>query len=135
MIDQLRDQILAELKSRRVAVVSASGEFGPSSQPVQYWLNGLEVECLLPRWSELAYALTEESDRVIMVVLSTPESDQRWVRYQGRAVVVESPDWAALLPWEKAPADRYYLIRISPERIDLIDEGQGWGARQTLDLP
>lgn len=133
MFDKLRDQIAGELATRRVGVLSAGGELGPQAMPVRYLLRGLEVECLLPRWSELAYML-EEQTQVVMVVLSAPESDQRWIRYQGMAEPVTEPDWAELLPGEKAPGDRHTVIRIRPVRIDLIDQAAGWGARETLDL-
>jgi nitroimidazol reductase NimA-like FMN-containing flavoprotein (pyridoxamine 5'-phosphate oxidase superfamily) len=124
MFDQLRAQIIGELQERRIGVLSAGGELGPHALPVQYRLDGIEVRCLLPRWSEIAYAL-EENARVLLVVLSAPESEKRWVRYQGTAELIPSLDSAD---------DRFYLVRIRPARIDLIDEGRGWGARETLDL-
>jgi hypothetical protein len=133
MFDKLRSQITQEMASHRVGVLSAGGEWGPQAMPVRYRLTGLEVECLLPRWSELTYEL-EESNRAVLVVLSAPDSDQRWIRFQGTAEQVDAPDWATLLPGEQAPADRYTVIRIRPTRIDLFDHQRGWGARETLDL-
>jgi hypothetical protein len=28
----------------------------------------------------------------------------------------------------------YYVIRVTPEQIDLFDESQGWGVRETLEI-
>jgi len=56
---------------------------------------------------------------------------------QGIARPVPAPDWAGLLPtWTSAtPPDALYLVvRVTPQRIDLFDEGRGWGARETLEL-
>ena len=46
----------------------------------------------------------------------------RWLQYLGTACIVESTD------------EQYTTIHIMPERIDLIDESHGWGARETLDI-
>jgi len=46
----------------------------------------------------------------------------RWLQYLGTACIADSSD------------ERYATIHIMPERIDLIDESRGWGARETLDL-
>lgn len=124
---------MSELGARRIGVLSAGGELGPHALPVQFTLEGLDALCLLPRWSELAYALAG-SDRVVLVVLAAPESERRWVRYRGTASLVAPADWPARSPAVPAPDDRFHLIRIRPERIDLIDEERGWGARETLDL-
>jgi hypothetical protein len=133
MFDHLRDQIAHELGAHRIGVLSAGGELGPHALPVQFRADGLDLLCLLPRWSEVGYTL-ESSPQVILVVLTAPDSDQRWIRYQGAAERIESPDWSTLLPGAKSPADRFHLIRIHPTRIDLIDERRGFGARETLDI-
>lgn len=132
-MDKLRHKIGQELANHRTGVLCADGELGPQAMPVQYRLVGLDLECLLPRWSNLAYTL-EAGGQVLLVILSAPDSQQRWIRYEGRAELLPSPDWPALLPGVRAPEDRYTVIRIRPARIDLIDESAGWGARETLDL-
>lgn len=133
MFDKLRDQIANALAGSRVGVLSACGEFGPHAMPVIYRLDGLDVECLLPRWAELAYML-EERTPVMLTILSEPESEQRWLRYQGVSQPVPDPNWSELLPDEKVPAETHTVVRIQPNRIDLIDQAAGWGARETLDL-
>ena len=32
------------------------------------------------------------------------------------------------------PDELYLVVRVTPRRIDLLDENRGWGARETLDL-
>lgn len=133
MFDKLRDLIASELARRCVGVLSVCGEFGPQAMPVSYRLDGLDVVCILPRWSELAYLL-EESAPVMLIVQADPENNQRWVRYQGVSAPVPHPRWAELLPGEKAPGEKHTVVRLRATRIDLIDQTAGWGARETLDL-
>lgn len=112
--------------------------------PVRYRNHGLEVDCLVPRWADVAYYL-EQDPRVFLVILDiqangpSPVSGQalRWLEYRGTAQVVSSPDWAGLLPEGTStvrPDDLYLVIHVTPERIDLHDESRGWGARETLEL-
>lgn len=59
-----------------------------------------------------------------------------WLEYQGSAYAVTAPDWTELLP-AGAPSGQagllYQGIHRVPRRIDLVDEGQGWGVRETLE--
>jgi hypothetical protein len=111
--------------------------------PVRYRNVGLEVDCLLPRWADVAYYI-EQDPHVLLVILDSPPTGGgepggglRWLQYRGTAQPISSPDWDRLLPEgtpRVRPEERYVAIRITPERIDLIDESYGWGARETLDL-
>lgn len=121
MIDKLRDQITRELAAHQVGVLSLATPAGPLAMPVRYQTRGLELECLLPRWSDLAYHL-EEPRTAVLVVLVPPDGAQRWLRYEG----VASPT--------PASADLHQIIQVRPVRIDLIDQQKGWGARETLEF-
>lgn len=96
----------------------------------------LDVECLVPRWADVLYHLEQDSE-VLLIIHDAQAAALRWLQYRGSARTISSPDWDRLLPEGTSrarPEERYVVVRISPERIDLIDEGRGWGARETLDL-
>jgi hypothetical protein len=126
----------AYLAQHHVCVISAAGPDGARAMPARYRSAGLEVDCLLPRWADVAYHL-EQDPRVVLVVHDTGAQGLRWLRCLGAAQPMERPDWDALLPAGAhipAPAELYLVVRVTPRRIDLLDESRGWGARETLDL-
>jgi hypothetical protein len=135
MLDELRERIAAYLKEHRVCVFSTAGPEGGRAMPVLYRSRGLEVECLLPHWSGVAYDMQQEP-RVTLIVLDADAPDQRWLRYKGTVRPVERPDWSDWLPSGcMAPLDgSYQVVQVTPRRIDLMDASRGWGARETLDL-
>jgi len=60
-----------------------------------------------------------------------------WLQVQGKARPLAAPDWGRLLPGETArtwPESCYCVLRVTPTRLDLIDESKGWGARETLEV-
>lgn len=108
--------------------------------PVRYRTKNLELDCLVPRWADAAYYV-EQSPDVLLVILSALPSgiDDRlcWLQYRGTAQPVATPDWSGLLPKGESlalAADLYLVFHLVPERIDLLDESQGWGARETLEI-
>ncbi len=121
MLDELRDRIATYLSQHQVCFVSTSGCLGAWSVIAQYQNSGIELDCLLPRWSDAIYHL-EQDPHVLVIVLEAQSPHSRWLQYRGIARVTESTD------------DRYVAIHVTPERIDLMDESRGWGARETLDL-
>lgn len=121
MIDRLRDQIARELGAHTVGVLTLATPNGPLAMPVRYQARGLGVECILPRWSDLAYHL-EQPGTVVLIVLTPPHGEQRWLRYEGVTRGATSAD------------DLHQAVEIHPVRIDLIDQLKGWGARETLEL-
>jgi hypothetical protein len=186
LLDKLRDQMAAYFSQHRVCVLSTAGSQGAWAMPVRYRNHGLELECLLPRWTDVAYHL-EQDPRVMVVILDTPLSgvgfspqgpdvhvraerakpyglkpgpagdvlslskgaslsqpddlssgaSLRWLQLQGTARPIAEPDWAGLLPWWRSttPVGELYVVyHVTPERIDLFDESQGWGVRETLKL-
>lgn len=110
--------------------------------PIWYRLNigpsanrSLEMDCLVPRWADVAQTLTQIS-RVVLIVQATSGAGLRWLQIQGKARPVEVPDWSRLLPrWVSAvqPDGLYLVVRVTPDRIDLIDEDLGWGVQETLE--
>jgi hypothetical protein len=97
------------------------GSLGAWAVSAQYENRGLELYCRLPRWSDACYFI-EQEPQVMAVVLDAQSDPLRWLQYRGVARIIDSKD------------DRYVVLQIAPERIDLLDESQGWGARETLDL-
>jgi len=135
LLDKLRDQIAAYLAHHDVCVLSTAGLQGAWAMPVRYRNHGLEVDCLVPRWTDVAYHL-EQDPHVLLIVQGCHASSLRWLQVQGTAQPVAAPDWAELLPGRTstAPPDELYrVIRVTSERVDLFDESKGWGARETLE--
>lgn len=136
MLDELRDRITEFISQHRISVISTRGSSGEWAIPTWHHPLGLEMVCLLPRWSDVLYHL-EQDPRVMLIILDTQCEALCWLQYRGTARIVDAPDWERILPEEesnKQPDDRYVAIRITPERIDIIDESRGWGARETLDV-
>ncbi|MBI3359888.1 MAG: pyridoxamine 5'-phosphate oxidase family protein [Chloroflexi bacterium] len=136
LMDELRDTVANYLLKHQVCVLSTSGTAGAWAMPTWYRSRGLEVECLVPRWADVAYYL-EQNPEVLLVIHDPQAASLRWLQYRGVARLIDSPDWSSLLPERMSivrPEERYVTFRIKPERIDLIDESRGWGARETLDF-
>jgi hypothetical protein len=140
VLNILRERMRALLLGNRVGVLSISGGDGTWAMPVQYRANDLEVDCLVPGWSDIAYHV-ERCPDVLLVVLpvfpSSPGEPLCWLQLAGRAREVADPMWAGLLPRgtsETLAAELYLVIRVTPRRMDLIDESRGWGARETLEM-
>jgi hypothetical protein len=140
MLDELRDHISAYLAEHQVLVVSTNGATGAQAIPVRYWScqerQTLGIECLVPRWADVAYEL-EANPEVLLTVHDESEPGLRWLQLRGKACPLAEPDWGQLLPGGPPAAQaaaRYLAIRVLPERIDLVDERRGWGVRETLDF-
>jgi hypothetical protein len=103
--------------------------------PGPFGSRSLEVDCLVPRWADVAHKLTQNS-RVVLIVQASSGAGLRWLQIQGTTRPVEAPDWSRLLPrWVSAvqPDALYLVVRVTPSRIDLIDEDLGWGVQETLE--
>lgn len=144
MPDQLRAPIADCLRQHQIAVLSTTGKAGIRAMPVHYRLlaaagsnHRLEVACLLPRWADAIYYL--EQDPHVSLVIHALRGDRLWwLAYRGTAHPAATPDWSAWSlpapPAAPAPEVLYTVIHVTPERIEVVDESQGWGARETLDL-
>jgi len=119
VLDELRDRVISYISQNRVCVIATSGPEGAWAILAQHDNSGLELNCRLPRWSDTLYHI--ELDPRVIAIIQT-ENPVRWLQYRGIARIADSTD------------DRYATICIVPERIDLIDEGRGWGSRETLDI-
>lgn len=133
MLEELRERITEYLSEHDVCVVSTSGMVGVWAMPALCANRELIVECLLPGWADISYHI-EQDPRVLLVIY---DSSVRWMQYWGTARLMPAPEWGGL-PSAAAPGmrldDRFVAIRVMPQRIDLVDESQGWGARETLDF-
>jgi len=119
VLDELRNRVISYLSQNRVCVIATSGSPGAWAVSAQYDNAGLELNCRLPRWSDTLFHI-EQEPRVIAIIQDA--NPRRWLQYLGTARILDPTD------------DRYTTIHIMPERIDLIDEDRGWGARETLDI-
>ena len=145
MLNRLRDQMATYLTQHRVGVLVTVGPEGAWAMPVRYRSQKLEVDCLVPRWAEVAHHLEQDpaaagpgtGRNVMLVIQGCHVAGLRWLRMQGAAHLVAAPEWDELLPWwvsNLPPGDLYLVVRVTPQRIDLFDESQGWGLRKTLEL-
>ena len=128
--------MVAHLSAHRTCVLATATTDGASIIPVRYRNLRLEVECLLPRWADVTYYV-EQDPRVSLVVHATNPSALRWLQLQGTACAVDTPPWDGLLPegiQQTRPEDLYLVVRVTPRRLELVDETRGWGVRETLDI-
>ena len=132
MWDEARDRITQLLIDGSTGVLCAMGIDEPSGMTVRYRSDGLELACLLPEWTDVACAIEERPQVVLLISVR----EDVWVHIHGLARLVALPDWKGLLPEGSSitPADRYVVAHIIPRRIDLLDERRGWGVRETLEL-
>lgn len=140
--DEPRKRIAAFLAHQRTCLISTTASQGVWAMPVWYrplpgdaGHRSLEVDCLVPRWADVTHHLRQEST-VVLIVQASSGAGLRWLQIQGTARPVEAPDWARLLPrWVSTvqPDALYLVVRVTPSRIDLIDEELGWGVQETLE--
>ncbi len=136
MLDELRDRISVFTSQHQFCVISTSGGSGAWAAPAWLYSRGLELVCLLPRWSDVLYHLEQDS-HVIVIIQDSQSEALRWLQYLGQAQVVQPGELAQVLPTRRLDMwtnERYVAVRITAEQINLIDENHGWGARETLDL-
>ncbi len=136
MLDELRDRISAFTSQHQICVISTTGVSGAWAAPAWIYNHGIELVCLLPRWSDVLYHL--EQDPQVMVIIQDSQSRAlRWLQYIGRAQVIGPEELEQVSTNRRLNMradERYVAISIVAEHIDLIDENHGWGARETLDL-
>jgi hypothetical protein len=140
--DEQRHRFASFLAHQRTGIISTTAAQGMWAMPVWYrprpetfGSRSLEVDCLVPRWADVAHHLTQAA-RVLLIVQASSGAGLRWLQIQGTARPVEAPDWARLLPrWVSTlqPDALYLVVRVTPNRIDLIDEELGWGVQETLE--
>lgn len=147
MKEILSARILAGLDSR-IAVL----QVGRYLTLARVRVRGTVVECLVPTWAGLGDTLGDvRGDAVrdaphdtldvareaMLVVVREVGPALSWVYIKGDASLVGDPDLEGLLLPGADPANRtdlYELVRVQPVRIEIVDEGRGWGYRETMDL-
>lgn len=140
--DEQRKRIGAFLTNQRTCIISSSASQGVWAIPVLYRTipesSGnpeYRVDCLVPRWSDVAHHLTQDP-RVVLIVQASSSAGLSWLQIQGTTLLVEAPDWFRLLPrWLTTvqPGTLYLVVRVTPNRIDLVNEDLGWGVQDTLE--
>lgn len=136
MFEQLCTRIQAFLAEGHLGVLSAAGPKGVLSLPVRYRVSGVELDCALPRWSDLAFLIEEEPDVTLLLVASAPDGF-RWLHYRGQATPIDGVDWTGLDPVHPKgvrPAELYQFLHLRPTRIELISGPPGRAGRETLDF-
>ncbi|HEX2915283.1 MAG TPA: hypothetical protein VH186_31250 [Chloroflexia bacterium] len=136
MLSKLSEHLKAYLQAHSNCIVSVRSAGNSAAMPVLYRAKGLQVECLVPRWADVAYYL-EQNPEVILVVPDSASGISRWLQYQGLARVSECEDWANWQTYSFLPSaspELYTVFQVSPVRLDLIDESKGWGVRETLEI-
>jgi hypothetical protein len=135
-------RIASFLTHQQTGVISTIGFPGMWAMPVWYCPPArpsggqiLEVDCLVPRWADVAHHLAKDS-RVVLIVKASSSFSLRWLQIQGTVRPVERPDWTCFLHRMNSiqhPESLYLVVRVTPYRIDLVDEDLGWGVHETLE--
>lgn len=130
------------LACNRTCTIATSTSLGTGAMPVRYRsqpggsrASRLRLDCLVPRWSDMAYFL-EQSPDVLLIVQILTGMGLSWLQLLGSSKSIQNPDWSWLLPdWMSIgqPHLHYLVVRVIPIRIDLIDENLGWGVQETLE--
>ncbi|RMD59621.1 pyridoxamine 5'-phosphate oxidase family protein [Candidatus Parcubacteria bacterium] len=134
MLDELQNQVVTCLAAHRVCIIGVASPDGGQAALVRYRSRGLEVDCLLPRWNDVAYYV-ERDPRVTLVIQETGER-LRWLRCWGLAQILPNPDWTAWCLNSEAgvpPQDLYTVVHVVLWRVDLLDEELGWGVQKTWE--
>lgn len=161
------------MAAQQTCVLCASGSDGLQALLVRLRSHELKLDCLVPRWSDMAYHL-EQDPRVVVIVPAgcmdrscsstpnaafgvaferpmhkpmNPQQDRPvnglfwglcWLHCRGHAYQAQQPDWDAWFPTGTpqgiAPQSLYFVFRVTPNRLEFMDENRGWGSRETLDL-
>ena len=136
MQDQLRDSMAAYLSRNWLGVLTSTKPVGLWTMPVRYRSQGIEVDCLLPRWADLVYHLEQEPQVALVITIGNQVNGLSWLHYLGLARLVSFP-WTTPVTPETLPALTnvlYQVIHLSPQRIDLIEEQGGRTRRETLEI-
>jgi hypothetical protein len=128
LLELLRDKIQGYLERNTVGVLTVAGKDGVSAMPVKFQNRELDVECLVPRWADIAYHLETNPHVMLLILLKPPSSGESlcWLQYSGTASFVFRQHPASV-------TDPHLTVLLTPERIDLVDERRGWGVRETLE--
>ncbi len=134
MLDELCDRLVAYLARNQVCVIAGLNtgrQAGAWAITARYDSSGLELDCLIPRWADVAYHV-QQNPHVLLLVLDQTSPGMCWLEYRGIAEALPCKKWIAKglggMPASDL-ADRFTVLHVKPERIDLLDESRGWGAR------
>lgn len=135
MQDELRDRIVRYISTNRTCVIATCDSANVFAIPARCRLvavpnhpQTLQVDCLLPEWALLNYHLAQ-GPRVTLIFLHLSADRLSWLQYQGTVLTMVETGWDDRIRLD----DGYGVIRVTPSRIDLIDENRGWGVRETWE--
>lgn len=135
MQDELRNRIARYLASNRICIIATLNSGDARAMPAWYRLisatthqQTLQVDCLLPEWALPSYHITQ-NPRVTLIIPNLSADQLQWLQYQGTAQTMVGMEWNNGIRVD----DGYVIIRVTPIRIDLIDESRGWGVRETWE--
>jgi hypothetical protein len=143
-MDRERKRIASFLAHQRTGVLCCDSNNSLRTWAMPVWYRPaidppskqkLGVDCLVPRWADFIHYLTQKC-RVLFIVQGSSIAGLRWLTIHGTTWPVETPDWARLLPrWFSTlqPDALFLMVRVIPQRIDLVDEDSGWGLQETLE--
>ncbi len=121
MLEGLKDQVAAELSRHDACVLTTSGQQGVWAIPVRCHSTGLDVECLVPRWSDSVHFVCVDPE--LLLLIPAAGGAVQWLQYWGRVERVTND-----------PRSHYLTILVTPNRIDVIDEARGWGILESLEI-
>jgi hypothetical protein len=140
--NEQRRRVLTFLSHQRTGIISTFGRHRVIAMPVRYRPHAVpsaggapRIDCLVPRWADVAHHLASKRP-VVLIVQGSSTAGLRWLQLQGPAQPLEAPEWNLLLPRFVSTTDPtalYLVARLVPSRIDLIDEDLGWGVQETLE--
>ncbi len=123
MHDDLRELCMALLTMQSVGVLRPSD--GAWAMPVQFRTHGLHIDCLLPHWPEVVSDL-ESCPHVRLIGRASPSNRDCWLHYLATVRTISVPAWMQCLPDQASsvtPEHRYLVVRLTVQRVDLIDQG------------
>ncbi len=104
--------------------------------PVRFRIHGSQIECRVPTWSGVVDLLEKAGD-VTLVAVQDINGKLKWIFLRGSGSLVEKPSWEDFVHSKFGridPEDMFQIVSIQPKRMELYDEGRGWGFRETTDF-
>ncbi len=137
MLDELRDRMVAYLARNQVCVIACMNtgrQDGAWAIPARYYRDGLELACFIPRWADIVYYV-QQDPQVLLIIQDPTSPGKSWLEYRGIAKLLPCKNLAQTGLISESELDtRFVVLHVQPERIDLLDESHGWGARETLEV-
>ena len=129
MLAELRERVEAYLASHRGCVLCAEGAEGACAMPARYRAQGLALDCLLPRWADLAFYLerpvggpTGGQPLVTVLILDPDTGGRRWLQCRGIARPVPAVSATTAI----RAHHRFGQIRSGGPSIRVVETTKNW---------